>query len=364
MRWFVFFAFGAMVAATSAAAASRCDRLLSLLGHQVVNAADTTCFESPDLTTANPNTTPADNSLPGLPAFAFTPQTDRTVISPSPPNRTPITKAVPGIQLDARISDDPTGEARILFRLPNQWNGKLAVAGASGTRSEFNGDFAWSDYVLQQGYAYVSQNKGVLNFYLTTAADPLGCRLNPASAIFVHFYDNDPGQPFARWTEFHDRGNADRKECGHGQLWPVSEPNLCGWNFEWRLPGAARARNRAGAVRRRRRLGGHLRRSGCTQSVERVASGNTQFSRLREAPATHRTAPQPRTSCWRATRPTSCPDRTRFVGLLLGRNSGKSRYANGRSGSIRLMTLTSRAPELIATSTGCRPRMSAPNLPR
>jgi hypothetical protein len=29
------------------------------------------------------------------------------------------------------------------------------VAGASGTRSEFNGDFVWSDYVVQKGYAYV-----------------------------------------------------------------------------------------------------------------------------------------------------------------------------------------------------------------
>jgi len=56
--------------------------------------------------------------------------------------------------------------------------------------------------VLQQGYAYVSQNKGVLNFHTTTAADPLGCRLNPSSAVYVHFYDNDPGQPFTRWTDF------------------------------------------------------------------------------------------------------------------------------------------------------------------
>jgi len=56
--------------------------------------------------------------------------------------------------------------------------------------------------VLQQGYAYVSQNKGVLNFHLTTADDPLGCRLNPSSTTFVHFYDNDPGQPFTRWTDF------------------------------------------------------------------------------------------------------------------------------------------------------------------
>ena len=55
---------------------------------------------------------------------------------------------------------------------------------------------------MQQGYAYVSQNKGVLNLYLTTAADPLGCRLNPLSAVFVHFYANDPGQPFTRWTDF------------------------------------------------------------------------------------------------------------------------------------------------------------------
>ena len=55
MRWFLFLAFGAMVAAaTSAAAASRCDQLLARLGNQVVNAADTTCFDSPDLTTDQP----------------------------------------------------------------------------------------------------------------------------------------------------------------------------------------------------------------------------------------------------------------------------------------------------------------------
>src|ERR1700736_95525 len=200
MRWLFILGVGAIVAAgNSAAAADRCDRLLGLLARQVTDA---TCVATAALTTSNPDTTPATNSLKGLPPFAFTPQTDRTVISPSPANHTPITKAVPGIQLDARISGDPTGEARILFRLPNQWNGKLVVAGASGTRSEFNGDFAWSDYVLQQGYAYASQNKGVLNFHLATTADPLGCRLNPSSTTFVHFYDDDPGQPFTRWTDF------------------------------------------------------------------------------------------------------------------------------------------------------------------
>src|SRR5207302_9275957 len=131
-----------------------------------------------------------------------------TGIAPDPPNRTRITKAVPGIQLNGRFADDPTNEARFLLRLPDDWNGSLVIAGASGTRSEFNGDFAWSDYVVQKGYAYASQNKGVLNLFIvalnsaTPPADPLACRLNPASSVWVHFYDDDPGQPFTRWTEY------------------------------------------------------------------------------------------------------------------------------------------------------------------
>lgn len=183
---------------STALAAGRCDRLVAMLHGQI---ADAVCTESTDLTTANPATTPANNSLAGLPAFAFTPQTDRNTIAPSAPNRTPITHAVPGIQLQARFAKDPLGEARILIRLPDSWNGRLVVAGASGTRSEFNGDFAWSDYVVQKGYAYVSQNKGIDNFYLSSAADPLACRLNPASTLYVHFYDDDPGAPFTRWNQ-------------------------------------------------------------------------------------------------------------------------------------------------------------------
>src|SRR5476651_652713 len=176
-------------AAHPTTAASRCDQLLAAFGKQL---ADATCFESTDLTTTNPNTTPANNSIATLPAFAFTPQTDRSVIAPDAANKTPITKVVPGIQLNARIASDPQGQARFLLRLPDTWNGRLVVAGASGTRSEFNGDFAWSDYVLQQGYAYASQNKGVLNLFLLSLtdpfyinepeADPLGCRGSPTSS--------------------------------------------------------------------------------------------------------------------------------------------------------------------------------------
>jgi 3HB-oligomer hydrolase 3HBOH len=164
--------------------------------------ADASCFVSSDLTTNNPQTTPPNNSLPGLPPFAFTPQTDRGVISPSAAKRAPITKVVPGLQIQARIKSDKLNQARFLLRLPNDWNGRLVVAGASGTRSEFNGDFAWSDFVVQQGYAYASQNKGTYNLYLSTSSDPLACRLSPDSTTYVHFYDNDPGQAFTRWADF------------------------------------------------------------------------------------------------------------------------------------------------------------------
>ena len=180
-------------------AAPTCEDVLKKIGKDL---ADVKCFVSADLTTNGAQTTPANNSLPGLPAFAFTPVTDRGVIAPSAAKRPPITKVVPGLQIEARIASDPTGQARFLLRLPNDWNGRLVVAGASGTRSEFNGDFAWSDYVVQKGYAYASQNKGVLNLQFSTAADPLACRLNPSSLLYVNFYDNGPGQEFTRWAQY------------------------------------------------------------------------------------------------------------------------------------------------------------------
>ena len=184
-----------------AAQGTRCEELLARLGDRI---ADATCVVSTDLTTANPATTPANNSIPGLPAGAFTPLTDRTVIAPDPPFRTPITKVVPGVQLQAASPNDPQAEARFLLRVPDDWNGALVVAGASGTRSEFNGDFAWSDYVVQKGYAYASQNKRVLNLSITslsspTPPTPLSCRLNPASGVWVEFFDNGPEKPFTDW---------------------------------------------------------------------------------------------------------------------------------------------------------------------
>ncbi len=151
----------------SAAAETRCEHVLKALA---AHLADATCVESPDLTTNNPDRRRRTiRSCRIASPFAFTPRTDRDTISPPAGQHTPITKVVPGMQI-RRDRGGSARSGRFVLRLPNDWNGKLVVAGASGTRSEFNGDFAWSDYVVQQGYAYASQNKGMLNLYFPRQA--------------------------------------------------------------------------------------------------------------------------------------------------------------------------------------------------
>src|SRR5690349_10753730 len=205
----------------AASAAPTCAELEAFLANKVKGTL--VCFHSDDLRTNNPLTTPPNNQITtyadGTPVpnptglalgGAFTPVTDRGVISNGP---APTTQAVPGVQVEGWFADDPMGEARFVLRFPDDWNGKLVVAGASGTRSEYNGDWAWSDYVLPKGYAYASQNKGVLNFYTVNfgsidqpANDPFSCRVNPPggalSLLWVHFFDVDPDKPFTQWTQY------------------------------------------------------------------------------------------------------------------------------------------------------------------
>jgi hypothetical protein len=165
-------------------------------------AADVQCVVSADLTTNNANTTPQDNSRPGLPLFAFTPRTDAQAVSPDAPFRTAIAGPVPGLQVTGGMADDP--DARWVLRLPNQWNGRLVVGVPGGFRSEFMGDYIFSDFVVQQGSAYVSTNKGMLNFFVTDpVTDPVACRLSPppaaTSILFTHFYLNDPRDTLREW---------------------------------------------------------------------------------------------------------------------------------------------------------------------
>lgn len=51
----------------------------------------------------------------------------------------------------------------IVFKVPDNWNGKLVVVGAPGTRNEFASDGTIAPWVLKRGYAYISGNKGMTN---------------------------------------------------------------------------------------------------------------------------------------------------------------------------------------------------------
>ena len=47
-----------------------------------------------------------------------------------------------------------------MIRLPERWNGQLVVTGAPGVRKQYANDYIISDWVLSQGYAFASTDKG------------------------------------------------------------------------------------------------------------------------------------------------------------------------------------------------------------
>jgi hypothetical protein len=201
MRQYPFRPLGLVLAAwlhaAPALAQDACAQVTAALG----GVHDVQCTFSTDLTTTNPQTTPGNDSRLGLPPSAFTPRTDAAAVSPDAPARTPITRMVPGLQISGGMADD--ADARWVLRLPADWNGKVVVGVPGGTRSEYMGDFIFSDFVVQQGYAYASTNKGTLNFFFTTPADPAGCRLSPPTSALsgfrVHFYLAEQKDTIVEW---------------------------------------------------------------------------------------------------------------------------------------------------------------------
>lgn len=133
---------------------------------------------------------------------------DALAVAPAlPADWTPITAAVPGVLIEGAFRDDP--QARFLIRLPDHWNGKLVVAGAAGTRSEFNGDLIISDFVLQRGYAYAAQNKGLQNVVLNAPLTERTCPLWPVADfgeepplnVWVDFFLLDADNTLEEWAE-------------------------------------------------------------------------------------------------------------------------------------------------------------------
>jgi Alpha/beta hydrolase domain len=157
------------------------------------------CTVSPDLTTTNPDTTPPDNSISDLPVGAYIPRADRAAIGAGAAGRAPITKLVPGLQITGTMSGDD--QTRFVVRLPNAWNGRLVMAASAGTRSEYAGDWAHSDELVQRGYAYVSTNKGIFNSRPGSADDAKSCYLSAPgpSAQLLRLYLSDSTDNVAKW---------------------------------------------------------------------------------------------------------------------------------------------------------------------
>jgi hypothetical protein len=72
----------------------------------------------------------------------------------APGTRNP--SGVPGIQVDGYFPDTSTTnshngwkhDSQFVIRLPDDWNGKLVISGARGTRSQYSGDHIFSDWLV------------------------------------------------------------------------------------------------------------------------------------------------------------------------------------------------------------------------
>ncbi|MEZ4451562.1 MAG: hypothetical protein R3B09_18975 [Nannocystaceae bacterium] len=73
---------------------------------------------------------------------------------------------IAGVEVTGTLQIDDGGEIRrqeVVLKVPLEWNGGIAVAGAPGTRSEFSNEAVLVPWLLARGYAYVSGNKGMTN---------------------------------------------------------------------------------------------------------------------------------------------------------------------------------------------------------
>ncbi|MFI1731902.1 tannase/feruloyl esterase family alpha/beta hydrolase [Streptomyces acidicola] len=101
-------------------------------------------------------------------ALAGTPYTDTADQAGLMARGTHLPSGVPGLQIDGYFPDSSrlntthgwNHDAQFVIRLPEQWNGKLVVTGAPGVRKQYSLDALICDWVLAQGYAFASTDKG------------------------------------------------------------------------------------------------------------------------------------------------------------------------------------------------------------
>ncbi len=79
----------------------------------------------------------------------------RALIAPGTPS--PAEQPVPGRE----VRGSTGAGQRYFVRVPDAWNGRVAVCGTPATRSEHANDAIFGDYLLARGYAYAASNKGI-----------------------------------------------------------------------------------------------------------------------------------------------------------------------------------------------------------
>lgn len=66
---------------------------------------------------------------------------------------------VPGLLVQGTLPDD--AQARLVLRVPKEWNGRLVVSASPGVLGELCYDVYWSDFLLPRGYAFAAMDKGL-----------------------------------------------------------------------------------------------------------------------------------------------------------------------------------------------------------
>jgi hypothetical protein len=133
--------------------------------HRPCTSADTVAVPGTELT----RTTCLDDiTTAGLlqqTGAQYTDQSDwQTLHAPGTSNPSDIR----GLQVDGYFPDTSAfntthgwnHDSQFVLRIPDDWNGGLVVTGAPGNRKQYASDFLISDFVLAQGFAYASTDKG------------------------------------------------------------------------------------------------------------------------------------------------------------------------------------------------------------
>ncbi|MBI5240130.1 MAG: hypothetical protein HY926_06635 [Elusimicrobia bacterium] len=84
---------------------------------------------------------------------------DALMVAPPREFWTPLPGPLPGTLLSGRLP--PEGCARFLLRLPKHWHGGLVLSASPGFTDEHGYDLYWSDFLLDEGYAFACMDKGV-----------------------------------------------------------------------------------------------------------------------------------------------------------------------------------------------------------